>query len=346
MKKAVKTILAASITLALTACGGFSNSSPEIVVPVTPTTLSLSGDAVKGTLAFATVQAYAAQDLTTEIAEPVQTDVNGDYTLTLTDVSGDPITGAVVVIITADDDTTMICDAAVACGDVARGDAIQAIDLAGLSLSTFTYADSGTGDISNVKVSALSTMATNAILASAAENDAIELGNLTAESVAELQVSGSEIVGAILGLDLMDINLYSLNIADASDSSNVPTDDINASTLSFINASLSNLTIADGEVLGNVLATYFDNTRVISAAVIANVNVDLAADFSDAVANIALVQSQISMETALIKTQVEQDSGVVITTQLVSDTVDPTEIGKAIGEIISGTGGTGLTGGS
>jgi hypothetical protein len=136
-----------------------SNQAPP--VPPTPSTLDVSGSGIKGLLANALVEVFDSSDVETALAN-TQTDENGDYTLSLTDASGEAITGTFFVRVSADEDTTMTCDTKV-CGEVVRGGVVPASQLVGLELSTMSNSD-GSGSIS-AEVNALTTLATEIILA-------------------------------------------------------------------------------------------------------------------------------------------------------------------------------------
>ncbi len=58
-----------------------------------------------------------------------------------------------------------------------------------------------------------------------------------------------------------------------------------------------------------------------------------------------LVQAAVSADSALILTEVEQDTGVTVPVEEIPAEIDPEEVTKIIGEVIDGTGGTGGTGG-
>jgi acetyl esterase/lipase len=245
--------------------------------------------------------------------------------VTLTDNTSEAIVGAYVVKVSADDDSTMICDAAVTCGDVAKGSLIQAANLAGLVLSSFTFADSTAADVIEVNINTLSTMATNAILSDATLDTAIDLSSLTAEATITLKIKVSEVIGTILGIDLTDIDLFSLNIVDASVSADVPKEDANAATLTLINGSLANIDVSENETLGEALTSYFAVVETIANAILSDEvtgdTTDLVSVFSEEIAEITAVQAILATESVQILADVEQDTGVDISTIDIIDEV-------------------------
>lgn len=314
-KYLIRTTLAASIALALTGCNSDSNDV---------TTLEITGTAIKGTFANALVEVFYANDLTTVIGS-AQTASDGAYSVTLTDDTGEAIVGAYVVKVSADDDSTMICDAAVTCGDVAKGSLIQAANLAGLVLSSFTFADSTAAEVIEVNINTLSTMATNAILSDATLDTAIDLSSLTAEATIALKIKVSEVIGTILGIDLTDVDLFSLNIVDASVSADVPKEDANAATLTLVNGSLANIDVSESETLGEALASYFTAVETIANAILSDEvtgdTTDLVSIFSEEIAEITAVQAILATESAQILAGVEQATGVDISTIDIIDEV-------------------------
>ena len=116
MKKISRTILAASMSLALAACNnGDKKETPALTVPAQ---INISGSVFKGALISAKVQIYRASDIEflsplTTTPEDVQTNDNGDYSATIVNANGDILVGAVVVKFTTDANTQMRCDAAV-----------------------------------------------------------------------------------------------------------------------------------------------------------------------------------------------------------------------------------------
>lgn len=336
MKKIVRTTLAVSIALALTACNN-DNNDP------TPTTLDISGAAIKGTLAAATVNVYAASDAErATVLATAQTDANGDYSVQVIDATGAEIMGTFVVEVVADEDTTMICDATM-CGDVARGESIPAAELEGLSLSTITYSD---GNAISADVNSLTTMATDTILSSAAiEGSAIDLASISAADFLEVQNDTSEIIGAILGVDLSATNIFAIDIVDASVSADVSVEDSITATLTLINASLTSLDVADGSTLSDAINDYVNAVETVTAALLVDADVDLGTANSEALATINATQAQISDEVTMISAEITTDTGVEVPTEEVPTELDEEALGETVGEIIDGTGGTGGTGG-
>lgn len=78
-----KFTLAAVATAALVACGGGGGGSNGggVTPPSASENITVSGVAAKGILVKGQVYAYKISDLTTPIAGPAETDVNGNYTL-------------------------------------------------------------------------------------------------------------------------------------------------------------------------------------------------------------------------------------------------------------------------
>jgi len=345
MKKIFRTALAASISLALAACGSDNNSTAT----VTPSTLAMTGSAVKGALIDAKVQIYRASDtefttpLTTDPVD-VQTDENGDYSATVVDASGNAIVGALVVNITADDDTQMRCDAAVSCGDVARGDLIPNSQVAGLSLTTLTIAEvdeNGEGVPVDADANTLTTMATDAVLAQVAANENIDIDNLAPAGVEALQQNASVIVGEILGVDLSTTNIYDIEIVDSTDTEAVAaavTDAGDAAsitnTLTLVNASLAAVTGEEGSTIAETINSYVQTVAVVAETVVEALveETDIATALADpaavtALGDLADAQVEISDQATLIEATIVQDAvdegiDVVIETEEIPSTVE------------------------
>jgi hypothetical protein len=236
----------------------------------------------------------------------------------------------------------MICDATM-CGGVARGESIPAAELVGLSLSTITYSD---GTAISADVNSLTTMATDTILSSAAiEGSAIDLATISAADFLEVQNDTSEIIGAILGVDLSATNIFAIDIVDASVSADVSVEDSITATLTLINASLTSLDVADGSTLSAAINDYVNAVETVTAALLVDPDVDLGTASSAALATINATQAQISDEVTMISAEITTDTGVEVPTEEVPTELDEEALGDTIGDIIKGTGGTGGTGG-
>ena len=365
MKNTLRLSLAIAISLSIAACNDGDNWKPTPPPPPpTPATFDMSGTIIKGALIGAKVQIYRASDtalsspLTTEPAD-VQTDENGDYEATVVDASGTDISGALVVNITADADTQMRCDAAVMCGTTLRGDLIPNAEVAGLSLSTITLA-TGDGAAVNADANTLTTMATDAVLEQVAANPNIPIDTLPAAGLAALQQNASSIVGQILGVDLSTTNIYEIKIVDASNTGAVTDAATDAgeaasitNTLTFLNASLASLDVAEGSTIGDTINHYVDNVAVVSAVVVEAVANDeeigaaLATVDTGIRAELASTQQEVSDQVTLVKVAVEDDSGVTFESTPVPTAVSDESISVVIivDIPVEATGGTGGTGG-
>ena len=363
MKKIFRTTLAASIALTLAACGGSDKKDPVVIDPPPPTTLEITGQAVKGIFAGALVEVFNANDLTTAIGSVAQTDEAGNYTVTITDEAGEPIVGAYVVQVTADEDSTMNCDASV-CGDIVRGQAIPAADLVGLTLSSFTYSDGTAGNV-EANVNALTTMATDTILAAVAANENINFDELNQAGITSLQMGASQVVGALLGPDLSATNIFNVDIIDATTFTVDTPIDVTTNTLTFINAAFSGLdndavtglanpifvqksagitSQANGVAalgLSDTIASYLSTFKAIVALLVVP---DGATNVTaDQLALITGTQEQFFNLVADIVVQVGADTGLVLEVEEILTEVTLEEIIAAIGEVEAGSGGTGGT---
>jgi CxxC motif-containing protein (DUF1111 family)/predicted lipoprotein with Yx(FWY)xxD motif len=340
MHKIIGSTLAAAIALTLTACIDDKDYVADVPAPTIPSELAVSGSGIKGTLVSALVEVFDSANLSVVLAS-TQTDANGEYTITLTDATRAAITGTFVVRLSADDDTTMICDAS-ACGDLVRGDVVPASELAGLKLSTISYAD-GSGTIS-AKINALTTLATDTLLAVAASNPSLDISDPA--TLTELQEDASRVIGATLGVDLSETNIFDVAIVDASVSANVSTTDSVAATLSLINAALSGLDTETGETLSSAFEAYIMAVAVVTTAIVADPAAELSAETLAAMAAINIIQAEISQEVTDLSTDIGMDTGVPVVVVDVPTEIDPGDIAGAADEDDDITGGTGGTGGT
>ena len=376
MKKISRTILAASMSLALAACNNGDKKETPAPTPKAPAQINISGSVFKGALISAKVQIYRASDIEflsplTTTPEDVQTNDNGDYSATIVNANGDILVGAIVVKFTTDANTQMRCDAAVSCGDVLRGELIPTLKIAGLSLTTLTVATvkvDGTSNDIVADANTLTTMATDAVLAQVAANPNLvsAIDTLPIEDVTALQQNASVVVGEILGVDLSETNIYDITIVDSTDTQGVAdavtdaeltgTDPSITNTLTLINASLAAITIPEESTLAEVINDYVQTVAVVANTVVEALaeGVDIATALADPAtvdAQVALAEAQveISDQVTLIQETVEADAAnegiaVVIEVVVVPVVVQPIEVELGNG-VITVTGGTGATDG-
>lgn len=173
--KAPLTALSVATLVAIVGCGGSSGSDKKEPDPIMPgpgpdpidtTGLEVTGEAIKGVLKNAQVAVYELNDqgerLEGIIAEPTTTNEQGEYTLELrSNYTG----GLLEVVVSAGDNTTMICDAS-RCGEVQRG---QEVPVTGDFSLTSIIENDGEGLTVSAPVTAWSTMAANRAKALLAE---------------------------------------------------------------------------------------------------------------------------------------------------------------------------------
>lgn len=254
MKKIFNIALATTVGLTLAACGSDSSSTPAAdpaTDPVVEQKLEIGGNVVKGTLLNAKVEVFSTSDLNIALTETQTDGTDGTYTLNVEQATTD---GAYVIQVSADADTTMVCDAAM-CGTVKKGEVVQPLDLEGLVLKTVVYADGAT--IPSVQVNALTTMATEFVINSEGFED------VTAESMATYQEAATSFVAGLIGLNDSDTldgkNIFSQVLTDASVIEG-QSDDVLSDTLSLINGSFSGMTTSDAQEHFNQVAAFAEYT--------------------------------------------------------------------------------------
>lgn len=370
MKKIFRIALTVSVLLVLTACHNHNKKE----APTAPVAVKISGSVFKGALISAKVQVYRASDiqfLNPLITNPedVQTDGDGYYSATIVNENGESIIGALVVKFTADANTRMRCDAAVMCGDVPRGELIPTSEVIDILLTTLTAATAKADGTSNdiiANANALTTMATNAVLAQVAANTklASAIDTLPIEDVIALQKNASVVVGKVLGVDLLETNIYDITIVDSTNTQGVADAVADAklagtnpgitNTLTLINSSLAAVTVTEGSTLGKTINDYVETVAVVSTTVVKAVaqGLDIATALADPAtvdAQVALAKAQveISDQATLIKDAVVADAankGIEVDIEIVEIPVIVPEIRLDLDDIVIVTGGTGNTG--
>ncbi|EWH09918.1 lipoprotein [Catenovulum agarivorans DS-2] len=195
--------------------------------------ISVQGKAVKGTLVNADVSLYNASNMNTPIGTGT-TDANGEFEIS---ISGDSADKPVVVKVTSNANTTMVCDAD-KCGSVNRGDEMTGSELDGLELTSHFVAQQGDTEVSDLPVNSLTTAATEVVMAQAGD-----FANLTPEGLKSLQEKATEIVMQSFGLNSSTAtNLFEINIPDANKLATELSGDSNASfksQLAMLNAAFA-----------------------------------------------------------------------------------------------------------
>ena len=262
----------------LSACGSGGDSNEDIVPLDTTQDVTISGTAIKGTLASAVVELFKTSDLTLAIATTT-TNANGEYELQYVANKGEAL-GTLVIKVSVDDDTTMVCDAD-ECDGVANGASLTAVEIGLLELTTNLVIDANQNaqvQVTEVPVNTLTTIATSVLLA---ETSSADLANMTKSDLMVLQNEITQLVLAALGVEA-NINLFDINLPDASNiPSGLSTLNIAAdlqglvSQLSLLNASFA----ANADINAGISLFY----QLIASSI---VSADFNEDLQDYLANL------------------------------------------------------------
>ena len=381
MRKTSSTTLALALALFITACSDNPNNTPDIPLPEPePVAVEISGSIDKGALRFATVLIYRASDFDFEsplltVPTDVQTDENGDYSATVLNNANQPIQGVLVVRVTTNEDSVMVCDAPVSCGDTPRGELIQPAQLVGLSLNTITQSTidaDGNGVPVTADVNAITTLATDVVIAQVKVIPDLDIDNLASDGVVALQKNASAVVGQILGVDLSETNIYEIKISDATDTQAMDAavaeageDAVNTNALTLINASLADLpneedpdVPAQNLSFGNTLNSFVNNFKVITTIVVEatsaeeNITIALTDVPVDVREKVAATQIKVADNTTLLKETINTEAVLAgleldidvpqLPTIVDNQTIAEVEL-EDVPEDVVVTGGTGAT---
>lgn len=220
--------LAITSSLFLGACSGGSGSSTDGGNSNSATTQTVSGEAVKGVMKFATVTAYALDSKgvrTLQVVGSTETDEEGEYSLDLADsYQGGPIE----IVVSVNDRTRMICDAS-ACGT--KGADVELP--ANFELSAITDTASGDEAIST-PVTAWSTMAASRTKTLAGQGKSLEAASQ--QAYAE--------VNQVAGFDVAKTRARDVNNLDGASASEAQA--------AVMNAVVAELIYAGGDVSENL----------------------------------------------------------------------------------------------
>jgi len=333
MKNLLRSTLAIAIGLSLAACGSSSNKGNS--------TVEFGGEFVKGKYLFADVELFHASDTGfTNALAATMTDNQGAYVLPYTGV----IEGAYVVRATTGENTTMICDAH-PCGDTAYGSPIPTDQLTGLELTTINVP----GDNLTVTANgnAVTTIATQTVIAGIEGTGGFNLDTIELAVMTQLQINASAAIGALAGIDLTGVNIFSTAIVDASDSTAMLATSGASSSLSLFNGSLAGLA-GTGENIGTKLKTYVGKVKTAAVTVfVSNSNLDyptLIAEIRDINADIIIEINKILLAINTgVSVEDQLDNSTVPDPIVVTDVIDQIKETKKLNPITGITGVTGAT---
>ncbi|WP_206483048.1 discoidin domain-containing protein [Thalassotalea sp. G2M2-11] len=206
------------ITSVLSACGGGDNDPDANDIPVTPVTTSaeLAGSVVKGNLSGAAITVEALNGSTLTPTGQVLTDSNGQYFVELTSQPGFGINSLVKLTVSADANTSMICDAT-SCGDANLGDSISGELIAGTELTTLgqlsvDYGNHADGNADGqMQANVLTTLATELI-----EQAMLDGRNVsTPELLSLAQAEYSSLLLRALGWQTNNTNVFTTPVVSA-----------------------------------------------------------------------------------------------------------------------------------
>lgn len=223
MNKLNKTKVPAAMLLAMSTlygCGSGSDPDPTNVPPQaavnTTTSADVVGTATKGTLRNASVTLSQLNGADISITSDDQTDATGAVNLAVQARDGFGINSAMTVTVTADGDTSMMCDAP-SCAGVNMGEALSGAPLTGTQLKSLTFLSVPFGNSADSTADAtftansLTTIATTLIQSAVAEGT--NIGVLQLFDIARVEYS--EITLKALGVFSPGANVFEMPLISA-----------------------------------------------------------------------------------------------------------------------------------
>lgn len=258
-----KIMLCVSAIVMLAACGGSSSDSDKSSSP----NRSVSGTAAKGIISNATVEVFTVTGFDTSLKEWIKgdridwdtTDEKGDYTLRIAKSSG-----PVLVELTVDDNTKMVCDIAQCKSDVYFGEKYS-VPL-GFKLSAIRYIDAGGQDFS-LSITPLTTIAE--------KNARLQMEKYPGLPISSAIEMGNTLAKTIFGFSNTPTSVQPMDITSetvASNSSRLEQSILNAAFLSQLNGESDQLdalldTFSSGEFPQGELEDFIDGVRHVVATV-------------------------------------------------------------------------------
>ena len=298
-----KTLLALSITAALSACGSSSSDDPtETPPPVTTIEATLAGTAAKGIIISGVVTASELDSSgnVLRVVGTATTDANGRYTMDLNDsYEGGPI----VIEVTNDASTTMVCDVVSGCGTAQAGDPLD---------------EDASGTIDFGEQYKPGSLSMTALLPDAEDGESIEVQvtpftHMAAENAlsnATLDTTIIETANALVSNLLGGIDILRTEPVDITDAASVAAADASAVVYAALGASIAELAPEDANGQPDL-----DAALATLAEEFANGTMSAADDSVDGSpeddANISLQEIIQGAGTALAETGSTDTSGVL-----------------------------------
>lgn len=200
-----KTSLAVILALGtLVGCGGADTPNPEQIPDRAAvndfTSADISGSAVKGTLSNASVSVTQMNGSAITITSDSQTDSNGAVSFSVKGDAGFGIDSMFKVVVTAQSDTQMMCDA-ISCAGTELGKSFSGSPLTGSTLSTLTYVEvpytntSDNTEDASFQANALTTIATSLIEKAVAEGKNVSVRPLYELALTEFSATTLKAIG-------------------------------------------------------------------------------------------------------------------------------------------------------
>ncbi len=225
----------------LIGCGGGSTPNPEKVPEQaavnTTTSADISGSAVKGTLSNADVLVTQMNGSTVTMAADSRTDGDGAISFTVQGEAGFGIDSMFKVVVTAQSDSNMMCDA-ISCAGTELGKSFSGSPLTGSTLSTLTYVEVPYANSSDsqadatFQANALTTVATSLIEKAVADGKNVSVRPLYELALAEFSTITLKAIGVfspssnVFQLPLISAESYE-NFVASQDCETIPSVDEN-----------------------------------------------------------------------------------------------------------------------
>jgi predicted nucleic acid-binding protein len=211
----------------LSGCGGSDDPNPEDIPKVIETTYAeISGNVIKGTMENASISFKQLNGTNININSDAKTDTKGNAVIDVAGDAGYGLDSIIKVIVSADSQTLMVCDAA-QCGDASVGDMVSGTSLAGTELYSLSHLNvpygngaDGQADTAFI-VNAFTTLATQLI-----ERDIATGKNVSTLQLLELaQAEYSTVVLRALGYDDSKTNVFTEQLVSAESKDNFVVDE-------------------------------------------------------------------------------------------------------------------------